>query len=230
MRVVRNETKFYINYLDYKTISGLLSRVLTKDENCVSSEGYYIKSLYFDNVDDEAFHEKIDGVDKRMKYRLRIYNCDDKFIKFEIKNKLNNYMYKDTALVKMKDAQAIQQGDYEVLLDYDDPVLNKIYYNFKCDHYRPVVVNHFLRDAYCYDLNNIRITFDKYLEKDIVGLDIFDRNLSMGRIFPDEVIIMEIKYHHFIPEWLKPILQIPSFEKCAISKYCMSRMERVDLG
>jgi len=230
VQIIRNEIKFYINHLDYKIVSDLLAKLLERDRYCTSSEGYYIRSLYFDNLDDNAFHEKIDGVENRKKFRLRLYDFRSKFIKFEIKNKINNFMMKETDLVTREDAWLIQQGDYEVLLRYESPVLNKIYYHFKCDYFHPVVINHFFRDAYFYDLNNIRITFDKYLKRDIVNLDIFDEDLFMTQIFPDGVIIMEIKYHNFIPDWLKPILQIPNFEKCAISKYCMSRLEQVDIG
>ena len=79
-------------------------------------------------------------------------------------------------------------------------------------------------DAYYLDLNNIRITFDSMLKKDEVNLkNIFKNNHNMSEVLRNNKVIMELKYNNFIPLWIKRILQIPRFERCAISKYSLSR-------
>ena len=37
---------------------------------------YTVRSIYFDNADDKALREKIYGVQKREKFRIRYYNDD----------------------------------------------------------------------------------------------------------------------------------------------------------
>jgi len=109
-------------------------------------------------------------------------------------------------------------------LSYTDPIANKIYVEFNKDYYRPVIIIDFVRNAYFYDLNDIRITFDRQLEKNEVNVyDIFEKNLKMDPFLSLNKIILEIKYNNILPLWIKNLLQISRFERCAISKYTLSR-------
>ena len=105
--VKRNELKYYINYTDYKVLYGILDNLLTQDENAIRTKGL-IRSLYFDTIYDKAFWEKQAGVLNRKKYRLRIYDLNTKKVKFEIKNKFNNQILKETAFINREDAIEIQ--------------------------------------------------------------------------------------------------------------------------
>ena len=77
IRVKRNELKYYISFGEYIILSNKLKKILKKDKYCKNEEGYFIRSLYFDSVNNKAFHEKMAGVENRKKYRLRIYNFKD---------------------------------------------------------------------------------------------------------------------------------------------------------
>ena len=44
---------------------------------------------YFDNVYDKAIREKIDGVNKREKFRIRYYDGDTSYIQLEKKSKID---------------------------------------------------------------------------------------------------------------------------------------------
>ncbi|MFC2159976.1 VTC domain-containing protein, partial [Actinomycetota bacterium] len=80
------------------------------------------------------------------------------------------------------------------------------------------------RDAYYIDINDIRITFDSSLKKDETNLNsFFNNNIDMHDVLNNNKIIMEIKYNNIIPSWIKNLLQVPRFERCAISKYTLSR-------
>ena len=46
---------------------------------------YFIRSLYFDDGSDSALREKLDGVSRREKFRIRFYNGDLSFIMLEIR-------------------------------------------------------------------------------------------------------------------------------------------------
>ncbi len=224
MQVKRFELKFYIPRLEYFYLAGLLKNCLDSDK--YSKDGpYFIRSLYFDSLNDKAFEEKLAGIERRQKFRLRIYNIDAKSVKFEIKNKVNNQIFKETAIVSRKDALEVQSGNLDVLLKYNNPILNKIYWEFKRSKFSPVVIVDYKREAFTYPINNVRITFDDCLSSNTSNFDLFNDLNNMRPLLNNEKLIMEIKYDGFLPEGIKSLLKISRFERSAISKYCMGRSE-----
>lgn len=225
LKVQRRELKYYIRYSDYLVLSDVLKRVMSRDPHSLEG-GYFVRSLYFDDLDDGSFHQKIAGIEDRKKFRLRIYDTDAKMVKFEIKNKLNNTIFKESAWIKKADAVRVQNRDYDVLLRYNNPVLNKIYSCFKKVPFRPVVLVDYRREAFIYPFNRIRVTFDKRLKSSSAILDCFDESSIMRPALNDNLVIMEVKYDGFIPNYLKSILQsyVDRFTFSAISKYCVSRL------
>jgi hypothetical protein len=229
LKVQRNELKYYLSYSGYVMLSDILKKFLLQDKhNKEKLGGYFIRSLYFDDIDDKAFEDKMAGIEERSKYRLRIYDVSDKWVKFEIKNKFNDNITKETAIISRDDAKEIQNGNFEVMLKYNNPILNKAYIEFKKYSYKPVSLIDYLREAFVYDVNNVRIVFDRFLKSSTLHLDIFKTDPALVPQLKKEIIIMEIKYDHFIPSWIKELIQIPSFDRSAISKYCIGRLDRFE--
>ena len=229
IKVKRKELKYYISYKEYIVLSNLLRKILQQDKHVQDSlKGYFIRSLYFDNLDNKNFEDKMAGIEERSKYRLRIYDTNAKWVKFEIKNKLNDNITKETATISRDDAIEIQNLNYEVMLKYNNPILNKAYIEFKKSCYYPVVLVDYLRDAFVYDANKIRIAFDRFLKSSSLQLDIFKSGPILIPQLKRDIVVMEIKYDHFIPEFIRQIIQIPAFERSAISKYCIGRLDRFE--
>lgn len=228
LRVERKELKFYITHSEYIILSNLLRKMLKHDKHNKAG-GYFVRSLYFDTIDNKSFEEKMAGLEERSKYRLRIYDTNTKLVKFEIKSKYDNSIIKETAIISRKYAIEIQNGNYEVMLKYDNPVLNNAYKEFKKKHYIPVVVIDYFREAFTYDLNKVRIVFDRFLKSTSLQLDIFNKSAFPTRKLSKGLVIMEIKYNSFVPEFLKQMLQIPSFERRAVSKYCIGRLDYFEI-
>ncbi|MFC1690849.1 polyphosphate polymerase domain-containing protein [Nanoarchaeota archaeon] len=218
----RYELKYYITRPEYIVMRNLLSKVLPFDKH--SEKGpYFVRSLYFDNVMNRAYLEKIRGLLSRSKYRMRIYDLDDHNVKFEIKNKSNDQILKETVIISRKDAKEVIKGNLDVLLKYKNNILNKIYAQFKKDYYRPVTMVDYKRMAFSFPLNNFRITFDEELSFSETHSDIFSEPKDKRSIRNNNLVIMEIKFNKGIPEEVKDILQVHSFFRSAISKFCMSR-------
>ena len=223
----RMELKYFISFDEFHRLRKRLSLVLRKDEHVRSEEGYFIRSLYFDSKSDTGYASKIDGLEKRVKYRLRLYDFDSPSVKFEMKEKFNNVVIKQSANIRTSHAHDLMDGKYECLLGYKNRFLNRVYYQFKREFFRPVVMIDYLRTAFCMDLNRIRITFDKYVRKNEVDHDLFSKDVAMFPVFPvleDQKLIMEIKYNNFLPGWIRDVLGGGAFIQSAISKYCVSRM------
>ena len=59
-----------------------LKTIMDIDKNSYNEDNtYQIRSLYFDDPQNTAYYEKLDGVEYRKKYRIRIYNKYDNFIR-----------------------------------------------------------------------------------------------------------------------------------------------------
>lgn len=82
----RHEFKHYINYADILQLRSRLPLIMEMDEHSTSKAGYVVRSLYFDNYADKALFEKINGVDNREKFRLRLYNGNFSLILLEKKS------------------------------------------------------------------------------------------------------------------------------------------------
>lgn len=94
--VLREEKKYLITQEDLYRISGKLSGVMHLDDHS-ESEGYTIRSLYFDSLYDRDYDEKNQGIELRRKIRLRNYSPDNDFAKLEMKQKAGNVSEKEVA-------------------------------------------------------------------------------------------------------------------------------------
>ena len=96
----RHELKFKISNSAAEVLKQKSSLILGKDKNAYYEDGsYLIKSLYFDDRDSSSYYEKMDGVLYRKKYRIRMYNDVDTFIRLEKKMKHNNFTAKEQMLI-----------------------------------------------------------------------------------------------------------------------------------
>ena len=223
LHVKRVELKYEISQQEMVLLRSRLDKVMKKDNHSIHG-AYLIRSLYFDNKSNRSFFDKEGGIDERQKYRLRIYDFNRELIKFEIKHKLNDMIWKDGTTIKREDCEAVMRGEYDPLLQYNDRTLNRVYYEFKRDYYQPVVVVEYRREAYLLSYNNIRVTFDTRLKKSGNVQSFFDPDLVTVPVLQDFYVIMEIKYDHFFPRWLDKVLEGFRYLRCANSKYCLARL------
>ena len=82
----RNEIKFQINQQSAYLLDLRLKQILPGDKNSVEDNAYEITSLYFDDPSNFAYLDKINGINERVKYRLRYYNGNRDFIRLERKS------------------------------------------------------------------------------------------------------------------------------------------------
>lgn len=78
----RHEWKHQIRYGDLLALRSRLEAVMARDVHAKQGV-YHIRSLYFDNLEDKALREKLDGVNGREKFRIRYYNGDTSLILLE---------------------------------------------------------------------------------------------------------------------------------------------------
>ena len=175
----RHELKFKISNSAAEVLKQKLSLILKKDKNAYYSDGsYLIKSLYFDDLDSTSYYEKMDGVLYRKKYRIRIYNNNDEFIRLEKKMKHNTYTAKEQILISKDIYSKILNGKLDEI-DSPTGLLEEFITNSKTKHLVPSVIVLYHRIAFTYPISEVRITFDSHIQSGLYNYDLFDKEVPM---------------------------------------------------
>ena len=219
---LRHEYKHPINYHDYLTISGRLKHLAGQDMHVGEDGTYRVRSLYFDNLSDKALREKIDGTDRREKFRIRYYNEDTDFIRLEKKSKIHGLCEKISAPLTKEEVTKICRGDIDFLLKSDKELLQELYAKIRYQLLRPKVVVDYKREPYVYGPGNVRVTFDSDIRTSLYQNSLFEKDL-LTMPAQDEGILMEVKYDAFLPEIMQMAVRVPNRQAEAFSKYAVCR-------
>lgn len=219
---MRHEYKHQINYEDYLVIRSRLLELARRDEHAGENGKYVIHSLYFDNLSDRALREKIDGVDRREKFRIRYYNEDTDFIRLEKKGKIRGLCDKSSAPLARREAIQICEGDIAFLLSSGNPLLQELYAKMSYQLLRPKVIVDYEREPYVYGPGNVRVTFDSRIRTGLYHNRLFDGPLLTAPT--TDSIIMEVKYDAFLPEIMEKAVRVPCRQASSFSKYAVCRM------
>lgn len=221
----RHEIKLLLTQADYLALKPVLAGLLPLDPNTGEKGEYFIRSLYFDDVSETAYSEKLAGVADRKKYRMRVYECSDKIIKLECKEKRGDRIRKRSVTVSRECADAMARGDFSMLKDLNDSLALEVYGLACSKGLKPCVVVDYDREAYLHPVSNVRLTFDKALHAGIEGSDIFDSTLVTLPVFKDNAVIFEVKYDDVFPKFLQGAVSSAHGSKLALSKFTLCRDE-----
>ncbi len=108
-------------------LSARLRRLFSHDAHAGTDGSYRVTSLYFDTPYDAALRDKLDGMDRREKFRLRYYGENPTWLKLEKKFKVNGLCGKRTARLTREEAQRLLAGEYDFLLQREEPLLLELY-------------------------------------------------------------------------------------------------------
>lgn len=216
----RNEWKYLIDTAQKELICKRLAPFLQLDKHAKDG-GYMIRSLYFDDYYHSAYEEKDAGVLQRKKYRIRIYNCEDKSIKLERKKKFGSYIYKEAASLTKEEVYKIINGDYEFLLHSDKPLCREFYVECMSNVMRPRTIVDYNREPWILDEGTVRITFDMDVRAAVGSFDIFDPTLPTLPVLEPGKCVMEVKFTEFLPQVLREVLPDRASEFTAVSKYVL---------
>jgi len=221
---IRHELKYYITEPEYVVLRDRLLNILPLDHNAdPATRQYHIRSLYFDDIFNSAMWDKMDGVQFRNKWRIRIYNLSADRIALEKKTKYDKYIGKKSALLSYGQCLDILNGKYDSLYPNPNPLLREFYAQIRTRLLKPVVIVDYYREAYLFPATNVRITFDRELCSGQFSHDLFSGEVAPVPILEPGVMILEVKYDKYLPPHVRNILQTVKGQRCAISKYAMCR-------
>lgn len=219
---LRHELKYGINAADDVILSHRLRKLFQHDENADSHGIYRVSSLYFDTPCDTALRQKIDGVDRREKFRIRYYNADLSFIRLEKKVKINGLCGKYSAKLTAGQVERLLQGNYEFLRTSDTPLLIELYSKMQGQLLRPKTVVTYDREAFLYEPGNVRVTIDRDLRSGLGNTDFLNTGPYRADV-SDDITVLEVKYDAFLPELVRMAVAIPNRRAAAYSKYAVCR-------
>lgn len=218
----RHEWKHVLNYADLLTLRHRLGAVMERDPHAVDGK-YHIRSLYFDNPDDKALREKIDGVNVREKFRIRLYNWDTSLIKLEKKSKRNGLGTKYSANLTAEEAQKIVDRDLNWMMASDQALVQELYCKMRYQRLEPKTIVDYTREPFIFRPGNVRVTLDYDIRTGQERTDFLDPEvvtIPAG----DAPILVEVKWDEFLPTIIRDAVTLPDRRVGSFSKYAQCRV------
>lgn len=218
----RHEWKHEISLSDRLAVRARLRAVCQTDEHAMDGR-YVIRSLYFDNLADKALREKLDGVDRREKFRIRYYNGDPSLIHLEKKSKRNGLGSKVMAELTAREAQAIVDGSLGWMPGSGRPLVQELYHKMRAQGLRPRTIVDYTREPFLYAPGNVRVTLDYDIRTGLGCTDFLNPNcvtIPAG----EPLTILEVKWDAYLPDIIRDAVQLEGRRSSPFSKYAACRI------
>jgi hypothetical protein len=226
----RFEYKYLLNISDLEEVRNAIIPFLTVDNNATETgrNEYTVRSIYYDSLNFNSYFEKIEGIASRKKFRIRGYNelRENSKVFLEIKNKYNNAVSKNRALVRYSFLEKYLSNGTEYdssvtgISEEDKIDAERFMFYYKSNKLRPTVLVVYEREAFMgkYD-RSVRVTFDKNLRSRIRPEP--DKLFDEADLIPSagEHFILEFKFYDSIPSWFKFLVKKFNITRRALSKY-----------
>ena len=223
MNAKRHELKHSLNYMDYRVLRNRLKAVLSRDANTGPAGEYAVRSRYFDTPGDRALREKINGADKREKFRIRRYNNDTQFIRLEKKSKTNGLCFKQSVPITPEELERVRAGILHWMIGDRRSLIVELYSKMTGSLLRPKTIVEYIREPFVFAPGNVRITFDRNIRTGLLSTDFLEPALPLIGA-GNEIVLLEVKYDAFIPQFIVDLLRLQNRRASACSKYAMCRV------
>lgn len=232
----RHELKFLLPIAEKEKFLEAIQFAIRPDSNTGPDGFYRVSSLYYDTSDKQAFYEKLDGVLRRKKFRLRRYGRMDGSPSpafFEIKHRFASMICKERTCLTAEISDSLYQGQLmpEQLasssLGFPVSLAHQIEFNHPSLPLEPAVLVSYLRQAWVgLEEPDLRITFDTSLSAHPP-----EDYTSPGRVagqgfLEDDQAVLEVKFDHQLPRWLQQRLISRGLHPVRYSKYAEAELSR----
>ena len=216
---LRHEEKHQVNLREALVLSRRLEKLFPRDPHAGPEGSYQVVSLYYDDPYDTALRQKLDGVNRREKFRLRYYGKEPAFFKLEKKYKVKGLCGKRSCRLSREEGERLLRRDFAFLLEKEEPLAREFYAKLRRG-LAPKTVVRYTREAFLYAPGNVRVTLDGDSR---AGAP--ERFLIPQKLLPalGGLAVVEVKYDAFLPEIVKLAVQVPNRQGTACSKYALCR-------
>lgn len=213
----RHEYKYLISREAAQLLRLRLPGFMKRDAHAGPQGRYTIRSLYFDDPEFTAFHDKVSGVDNRIKYRIRCYNYSDSVYRLEKKEKIGHLTRKTGQSLTPEQVRALQDGEAGVSFA-SGTLAEELRLG---SGLRPMVLVDYDRTPFVCASGNTRITLDENLRTLPHCHRIDGPSHAMIPVMEPDQVILEVKFDDFLPGYLSDVLADIPKTPMAISKFAM---------
>ncbi len=217
---LRHEYKFLISAADARLLKLRLRHIMEPDPHAGKTGRYTIRSLYFDNLNHRALDEKEDGICKRSKYRIRMYNYNPDFLKLEKKEKLGSLTKKTAQTVTLRQAMDLQYLNIPQTSE-GESLTDELAFRIRCGGLRPATLVDYDRTPFICRDGNTRITLDENLRTRPHDANLLASPAAMIPVLDRNQVILEVKFDDFLPGYLSDALRDIPKVNLAISKFAL---------
>lgn len=179
---------------------------------------YRVRSLYFDTPSRRALREKLDGVDGREKFRLRLYGGDTALIRLEKKSKRSGLCRKESVRLTAEETAALLAGRRDWVQAGGRDLVWELCRQMRNDRLKPRMIVDYTREAWVYGPGNVRVTLDYDLRAGRNCLDFLSREVTAAPVL-DAPAVLEVKWDAFLPDVVRAAVHLDGLHTAAFSKY-----------
>ena len=216
----RHEFKYFIP----KSAIEILVLELLQNMNldAFSRDGYYnLYSIYYDTQDWQSYYEKLDGIERRKKFRIRSYAADPRQglpIMLEIKEKNKDIILKRRTPINFTEIEEFERG---MLTRDNDEVFDEWRYGMIRNNLKPKILIAYERLAF-EDRSGGDTRIDRNVKSAFVNSgNMFNAPLS-PTYFSRSYSVLEVKFGRALPRYALELIRRHSLFNEAISKYTES--------
>lgn len=218
----RHEWKHEINFADLLSLRQRLLAVAKPDAHARNGI-YRIRSLYFDSLSDRVLREKLDGLDRREKFRIRYYNEDISLIRLEKKSKCASLSSKQQVILTEQEVQMLLDGERDWMPDSGRELVQELYVKMQVQGLRPKTIVDYIREPFVYMPGNVRVTLDYDIRTALSCPGFLDPGCATLPV-RDAPIILEVKWDAFLPAVIRDAVQLEGRHTATFSKYAACRI------
>lgn len=222
----RNEMKYFCTDFDLRIVEQRLKPLVKIDPYTDETHGnYVVKSLYFDDYQDNCLNHNEISIGRRKKYRIRYYGESPTFLLLEKKEKENSMTSKTSCTITRDQYNQLVSGDVARLYwEAEEPLLKEFCLQIMMKRFAPKVIIHYERTAFIDFPGNVRVTLDRQISCS-KELDRFlDADYTRIPVLNAGTHLLEVKYDEFLPDYIKQVVQLESLDQTTFSKYYMGRV------
>lgn len=201
-KILRYEHKYLIPLTRWHELRTKLNHLLVKDEHTDERAAYQVDTVYFDNEEGYYYQVKEAAISTRHLVRLRTYNHQRDAIRFEIKGKVGEGVYKWSIWLSTTEHQEILNGQYDCLLSKGS-IGEQLYMNLVIHRARPRYLVRYEREVYLIPQLGVRISGDSRIQAQLSD-DLYATHSIP--IYPEEMVVMEIKGAKELPRYLNELI------------------------
>lgn len=218
----RVEDKYQCSPQELFELESKLKIIMRSDRHAQDHTGYTVTSVYFDDYWDTCLNECKNEVRQRQKYRIRIYDGSFDIIKLEIKQKLDNRIYKKGQTITYHQMQTLLSGKAIEGAGIGEDAITQFNLAIKNTGLKPKILVEYDRQAFISQPGNVRITLDRDLRFSM-NIEAIYHSQNRSRLMSEQNDVLEVKYDSMLPGFIARVLESGNMNQVSFSKYQLCR-------